>query len=321
MLTPISWQLATVESMAASTAPVTRRTDDLPDAHKLQAQFALAAFATIKTKKLAYISIPITSGRRLYDYMEQNGFTTAAEAKADHAAFFKNVVSPNFDAGLSASNTWAEKLDGAVIAPVEFEKHLRTHDHIDWGQDDFMGMWIPLIDQKITQMVMIDGWEFSNGSGEEYLQAALMQMGRAKRSDIEITDVRGKPLPLDAGIKLLADGFIELTEKGIKARNMAETLALVLEAEDRFHRERMTGRPAEPAGTPVRKGPKPSVLAYSHEDVAEIRDSVRGILERDYPDILPTLKKISSYDFSPVNKLFNDGKAAPKKTALPALAA
>lgn len=308
--------------MAASKAVISQRTDDLPDAHKLQAQFALAAFATIKTKKLAYVSIPITSGRRLYDYMEANGFKTSAEAKADHAAFFKNVVSPNFDAGLSTSKIWAEKLDGAVIAPVEFEKHLRTQSMIDWDQDDFMGMWIPLIDQKITQMVMIDGWEFSNGSGEEYLQAALMQMGRAKRSNIEITDERGKPLPLDAGIKLLANGFIELTEKGIKARNMAETVALLLEAEERFHRERMTGHAAEPPGTPVRKVTKPSVPSYDRTAVAAVAGEVRGILARDYPDILPTLAKISSYDFSPINKLFNDGKTAPvKKPVLPALAA
>ncbi|MEZ0225983.1 MAG: hypothetical protein ACAH83_15625 [Alphaproteobacteria bacterium] len=307
--------------MAARTAPVTRRTDDLPDAHKLQAQFALAAFATIKTKELAYVSIPITSGRRLYDYMEANGFMTAKEAKADHAAFFKNVVSPNFDAGLRASAEWAEKLDGAVIAPVEFEKHLRTHNAVDWDQDDFMGMWIPLIEQKITQMVMIDGWEYSNGSGEEYLQAALMQMGRGKRSDIDITDVRGKTLPLDAGIKLLADAFIGLAEKGIKARNMAETLALVLEAEERFHRESTTGRSAEPAGTPVRKEAKPAVAPYSHDDVAAIAVKARKILARDYPDILPTLKRISSYDFSPINSLFKDEKTAPPKPSLPVLAA
>lgn len=297
---------------------VPQRTQDLPEAHKLQAQFALAAFATIKTQNLAYVSIPITSGRRLYDYMEEKGFRTVEEAKADHIAFFKNVMTPNFAAGLEVSNAWAEKLNGAVIAPVEFEKHLRSHEAINWGQDDFMGMWVPLIKEKITQMVMIDGWEYSNGSGEEYLQAALMQMGRDGRSNITITDMRGAPMPLDKGIELLADAFINVTERGIKARNMAETLAIVLEAEQRFNTERTTGRTAEPRGSSRHKPVMPTVLPYDHAKVAAIADKVRGILTQQYPDILPKLKNISSYDFSPMNALF--GKK-PQSKPTPVLAA
>ncbi len=292
---------------------IPQRTDSLPDAHKLQAQFALAAFATIKTKNLAYVSIPITSGKRLYDYMERSRFRSADEAKADHDAFFKNVVSPNFEAGLKASNEWAAKMNGAVIAPVEFEKHLRTHSQVTWGQDDFMGMWIPLIKEKITHMAMVDGWEYSNGSGEEYLQAALMQMGRAERSNITISDERGKPMRLDEGIKLLGDAFITLTERGIKPRNMAETLGILIEAEQRFYREQSIGRPEDAR----RAAAKPSMPAYDHAAVVAIGEQVRDILRHDYPDILPTLQKVSSYDFSPLNALFR--KQPPVRT--PALAA
>lgn len=297
----------------AAHAAISQRTDSLPDAHKLQAQFALAAFATIKTKNLAYVSIPITSGKRLYDYMAANGFRTADAAKADHDAFFKNVVTPNFEAGLAASNEWANRLDGAVIAPVEFEKHLRTHQSINWGQDDFMGMWLPLIKEKITQMVMIDGWEYSNGSGEEYLQAVLMQMGRDARSNITITDVRGAPLPLDKGVELLADAFLVLTERGVKPRNMAETLALALEAEQRFYREQQSGK----LEAPWRKYVQPSMPAYDHEKIAAINEKVRPVLQQQYPDILPRLKLVASHSFSPLNSLFRNKPAAQ----LPALAA
>jgi hypothetical protein len=292
---------------------IPQRTDNLPDAHKLQAQFALAAFATIKTKNLAYVSIPITSGKRLYDYMEQHGFRSVDEAKADHDAFFKNVVSPNFDAGLKASNEWAAKMNGAVIAPVEFEKHLRTHSQVTWGQDDFMGMWIPLVKEKITHMAMVDGWEYSNGSGEEYLQAVLMQLGRSERSNITISDERGKPLRLDEGITKLGEAFITLTERGIKPRNMAETLGILLEAEQRFNREQSTGVPESPG----RKGAKPSAPLYDHKAVVAIGNKVRDILRHYYPDILPVLQKTSSYDFSPMNALFL--KKPPVRT--PALAA
>jgi hypothetical protein len=250
--------------------------------------------------------------------MEEKGFRTVDDAKADHAAFFKNVMTPNFAAGLAVSNAWAEKLDGAVVAPVEFEKHLRSHEAINWGQDDFMGMWIPLIKEKITRMVMIDGWEYSNGSGEEYLQAALMQMGRGERSNIAITDIRGAPINLDKGIELLADAFIHVTERGIKARNMAETLAIVLEAEQRFHTEQATGSQAEPRGTTRHKTTAPSALPYDHDKVAGIACKVRGILAQSYPDILPALKKVSSFDFSPMNALFRVKKPAAPAPVLAA---
>ena len=300
--------------MASNIAPVKQRTDDLTDEHKLQAQFALAAFATIKAKNVGYVSIPITSGRRLYDYIEEKGFHSVEEARADHAAFFRNVMTPNFQDGIRVSNDWASRLDGAIVAPVEFEKHLRSHSQIDWGQDDFMGMWIPLIKEKITQMIMINGWEYSNGSGEEYLQAALMQMGRGDRSNITVNDEQGKPINLEKGIKLLADSFIDVTQRGIKARNMAETLGIILEAEQRFNREQTTGVPESPR----RQGAKPSAAPYNHAAVAAIGDQVRAILRRDYPDVLPTLKKISSYDYSPLNALFRVRKDS---TPAPVLAA
>lgn len=292
---------------------VLSRAESLPDEQKLQAEFALAAFSTIKAKDVAYISVPITSGKRLYDYMSANGFATVEEAKADHDAFFRAVVAPNLAAGVAAGNVWSEKMDGAVVAPAEFEKRLRSQEDFNWGQDAFMSMWIPLIAEKITLMVMVDGWEYSNGSGEEYLQAALMQMGRAARSDIEIKDEHGKTLTLDQGIGRMADAFKDLTRRGIEARNMAETLALLLEAEHRYYIEKRFNHAAKNHGGYVHATTE---LAYNHEKVKAIRKELLPILQKNYPDIQPTLLRLPSSQYSPVNNIFPDKR---KKT--PALVA
>ncbi|HYD19708.1 MAG TPA: hypothetical protein VEF76_14650 [Patescibacteria group bacterium] len=285
------------------------RTHDLPNEHKLQAQFALAAFSTLKAENIAYISVPITSGPRLYDYMDAKGFKTADEAKADHDAFFRNVVEPNLAQGVAGANEWVAKLDGAVIAPAEFEKRLRIQKAISWGQDAFMGMWVPLIDEKVTHMVMLDGWQYSNGSGEEYLQAVLMQMGRRPRSNIEIVDGKGNEISLSQGIKLIADAFVEITGRGMKPRNMAETIAILLEAEHRFAIEQKTGSVAEPPATSpgaLSKHTEFNVSPYDRAVIEKCAKEVRDILVRDYPDILPKLQKTSSFDFSPINALFRE---------------
>lgn len=273
-----------------------KRTEDLPPEHKLQAQFALAAFSTLKAREIAYISIPITSGKRLYDYMDKQGFKTQDEAKADHDAFFKHVVEPNLADGVKTSNAWAEKIDGTVVAPAEFEKKLRGQNAITWGQDAFMGMWIPLIEEKITHMVMVDGWEYSNGSGEEYLQAVLMQLGCGKRDNIKILDNDGQTLPLDKGITLLAHAFMDVHGRGLKPHNMAETLAILLEAEERH------------ASSGKKRGHLP---AYDRKEILAVGKQLRDIFSQHYQDIMPVLEKTDSRDFSPINALFRRTKKAP----------
>jgi hypothetical protein len=282
--------------------PVPKRTDDCLPEHMIQAQFALAAFSTIKAENLVYVSVPITSGPRLYEYMHKMGFKTPDEAKKDHDEFFKHVVQPNLADGVRESEAWTHKINGAVVAPAEFEKRLRGKEVLEWGQDDFMGMWIPLIDEKITDMVMLNGWEYSNGSGEEYLQAVLMQMGRRPRNNMDIVDQKGDVLPLDKGIEMVANAYKHVTSLGLKPRNMAETLSLLLEAEERFAAEQATGR--APETRPNEQRPGPNVPAYDSKKVETIRREMLPRIAKDFPDIQGILERTSSFDYSPINALF-----------------
>lgn len=308
--------------MTDESRDIPERTADLPSAHKLQAQFALAAFATLKAKNVTYVSVPITSGPRLYDFMDKYGYKTAAEAKDHPKKFFNEVVEPNLEQGIEGSHYWIEKLHGTVIAPAEFEGRLRRQwGTIDWGQDDFMGMWVPLIDEKVTNMVMLNGWEYSNGSGEEFLQAVLMQMGRRPRSDITIQDgEEGRPILLDEGISLMANAFKDVLSRNIQPRNMAETLAILLEAERRFHAEQTTGTLIEPKPTSpdaIHTPTKPSVPAYDHAVIAKVAAEVEPLIDKYFPDIRQKLAHTSSYDFSPINAVFREVKKPPAAEATP----
>lgn len=307
-------------------AKIPNRTEGRPDAHTIQGQFALAAFSTIKAENLTYISVPITSGPRLYQFLEKYNIPTLAEAKKDHERFLAEVIEPNMADGVKQSGYWSEKLKGCVIAPAEFDGKLyRSWGKVHWNADDFMGMWVPLIDEKITNMAMLNGWEYSNGCGEEYLQATLMQMGRRPRSNITIHDAEeGRLLNLDEGIGLMANAFKDVIRRGIFPRNMAETLGILLEAERRFHTEKNAGFVFEPAATsPAAHEPRktnPTLEPYDHAKVRSIAAEVEPLINKHFPDVMPKLKKTSSYDFSPVNAIFRD-TAKPAAAPAPKLAA
>ena len=308
--------------MAEKLREIFERTIDLPPEQKLQAQFALAAFATIKARNVTYVSVPITSGPQLYSFMDQHGFKTQDEAKKDRPQFLKEVIEPNMARGVAGAQRWTEKEGTAVIAPAEFDGALYRAwgAGVHWGPNDFMGMWVPLIDEKVTNMAMLDGWQYSNGCGEEYLQAVLMQMGRRPRSNITIVDGEDDtPIRLDQGISMMADAFKDILSRGIRPRNMAETLGILLEAEDRFYWEKMTGFVLEPAavspGAATPRQTKPSVPDYDHDKVRKIAAEVAPLLAQYFPDVMDKLKKTSSYDFSPVNSIFRE--PAPKP-AVPA---
>ena len=307
--------------MAEQKREIFERTNGLPPEQKLQAQFALAAFATIKARNVTYVSVPITSGPQLYAFMDQHGFKTQDEAKKDRPVFLREVIEPNMARGVAGAQRWAEKPATAVIAPAEFDGALYRAwgAGVHWGPNDFMGMWVPLIDEKVTNMAMLKGWEYSNGCGEEYLTAVLMQMGRRPRSNITIVDgEEGQTIPLDKGISLMAGAFKDILSRGIRPRNMAETLGILLEAEDRFYWEKTTGYVLEPpAVSPGAQPPRKvqsTVPDWSHDRVRAVAAEIMPLLNQYFPDILPKLKITSSYDFSPLNAIF----AAPvAKTATP----
>jgi hypothetical protein len=271
------------------------RLKTIPNEHLLQVQFALAAFGCMNADNIVHISTSITTGRRLYTYMQENGFKTLEEAKADTEAFAKNVIAPNMADSLALVKIWQEKTKGVVISPGQFEK-CRDGGDVTWSQDAFMGMWLGFIDQKVSKEVMQPGWAYSDGAGEEYLHITCMQLGLRPRSTIEVVDTHNAALTLDKGILTMAEAFLDLQARGLKTPRLAKNLAALLLLEERY----ATGK-IEPV-------PPVTLPAYDRASVLSARDDVMTILKTDYAEIVSSLERLNSADFTPMNILVDTKK-------------
>lgn len=176
------------------------------------------AYDSIISRSLTYVSTPITSGAALYAAMDAAGVTDPAELKREPGYFYDNVVAPNLAAAAAVADLLADA-GQAVIAPAAFEAR-----SLGWSQDDYMGLWLDVIERKATRLAMVDGWEFSNGGTEEYLQALLMQAGRRDRHDIEIVDARGERVTHVAAMRLMAQAVENVTERGFDPKPIARVL-------------------------------------------------------------------------------------------------
>ena len=118
---------------------------------------------------IAYVSMPITSGKNMYEVLLKKGVKTLEELKkVDPECIFKEIVKPNIERGLIAADNLNSKLP--VLAPSVFEgKSLR------WTEKEYMTLWLEVIKERAREIHMSDDWEYSNGGVEEFALAQKMR--------------------------------------------------------------------------------------------------------------------------------------------------
>lgn len=176
------------------------------------------AYDSVLASEITYVSTPITSGAALYKAMDAAGVTDPAEFKRDRDHFTRTVIVPN----LNAADAVAQRMvafGGAVIAPAAFEAR-----SLGWGQDEYMGLWLDVIERRATRLALVDGWQYSNGGAEEYLQALLMQAGRRDRCNMSIVDAQGEAMRHLQAITLLSGAVEDLIGRGFQPTTLARTL-------------------------------------------------------------------------------------------------
>lgn len=176
------------------------------------------AYDSILGSSITYVSTPITSGSILYSAMDAAGVSSMEELKKDPTFFRERVIIPNIEAAEAVAQSMVA-FGGAVISPAAFEAK-----SLNWSQSDYMGMWLDVIERKATRLALVDGWEYSNGGAEEYLQALLMQADRRDRTNITIVDARGQLLSHRQGIKLLAQAVENVLSRGFQPTVLAQVL-------------------------------------------------------------------------------------------------
>lgn len=177
-----------------------------------------SAYDSVLASSITYVSTPITSGIALYEALDAAGVATVEELRRDPAFFRSSVIDRNVAAADAVARTMV-RFGGAVIAPAAFEAR-----SLGWGQDDYMGLWLDVIERRATRLAMVDGWQYSNGGAEEYLQALLMQADRRDRTDIAIVDARGEVIPHLSAVRMLADAVVDVSDRGFEPLVLARVL-------------------------------------------------------------------------------------------------
>lgn len=122
---------------------------------------------------LAYVSMPITSGKRYFDVLTEHGVRSQEELaeKCGKDALYELVIKPNIEEGVAyADRLGMEQQDLLFIAPSVFEaKKWR------WSQDAYMAMWYRVLGEMVGNHFMMPGWEYSTGGVKEVLFSLFMQ--------------------------------------------------------------------------------------------------------------------------------------------------
>ncbi len=173
-------------------------------------------------RKLAYVSVPITSGKYLYDLKDQYRGATETPNLVEMA------IAHNYQQGWKFVETLSKRLSFPILYPADL-----TPIHQEWEQTHFQALWLSIIGEMCTELHMTEGWEYSNGGSEEFTHVIQLQLGipqhqqlvffntkeseeanRLRMKSIRIYDHVGRELTLDDGIDMVGRAVCELVARG-----------------------------------------------------------------------------------------------------------
>jgi hypothetical protein len=181
-------------------------------------------------REALYVSAPITSGRRLINWISRNPAATDALNQYQHE-HSREVVAPNRDAASGLVMRARATHSGPVIDPTV------VSDIEGWTQGDYRAAWSRVIQEFVRSVVFADGWEFSNGCSYEFLIAT--------KAGIQTLDELWRPINMAAGISLLRVAISDISSHGLPA----EFLRGILE-----DLESLNKRPLSETGSAFERG-------------------------------------------------------------------
>ncbi len=175
--------------------------------HSIDFQHALVLQAwdcLIGEGKVTYISGPITTGLR---------WVEAVEGGADAG---KPVIEANCEAIRQAASYMRHVTGGLVLEPASL--HVET-----WSQDDYLALWMTVIERHASTVAFVDGWSYSIGCAHEFERAVIHR--------IPTIAVDENPISLDSGIDMLAQAVAALSknkDNNAKVQGLADKLSVVM---------------------------------------------------------------------------------------------
>lgn len=161
------------------------------------------------SSRVAYLSGPITTGRRFIDWWRGDGHALAAGSEEYRAALRERVIAPNEDALKLTAELLRARNAQPVIEPASlFVGH--------WSQTDYLELWERFITDHASRILLMDGWEFSAGCASEFCRAHLDGVPTAR--------IDGTPVVARDGIAAIRRALAEVEALDPLPAYLAKTL-------------------------------------------------------------------------------------------------
>ncbi|HEY3780910.1 MAG TPA: DUF4406 domain-containing protein [Fimbriimonadaceae bacterium] len=157
----------------------------------------------ISGKSATYVSAPVTSGVRFFEVAKKEGLPLRPE-------FLSSIKEEN----RKAASTVVERLRSTNNFPVINPTALVDLDH--WEQADYYKFWTEVIKRFCDRILLINGWEYSNGCS---LEAAT-----AYEYALDVFDQDGRRLTARSAAALLAEAAQEIGSAGLDNRILHRSL-------------------------------------------------------------------------------------------------
>jgi hypothetical protein len=194
--------------MSASSLPIPRDPSRIEDYADLLA-------CVLDGRQARYLSVPITTGWRFIKWYSEHGRHLDPKSEQYRQEHRAAVIVPNCEAAKRSLMDLRSLGGTVVIEPTALERP-------DWDQDQYRYFWGKVIERFVTEVVFLDGWEYSSGCAYEFLHA-LRSGAHCLRED-------GKALERDSGLTLIKRAIGQMRTLFV-ATKFLETIAAELEAD------------------------------------------------------------------------------------------
>lgn len=118
------------------------------------------------SRKVAYLSGPITTGIRFIEWWSETGSRLTLNSKAYSDGLRRQVIGPNENQLKVTAELLRAKGSEPVIEPASLFVG-------QWSQQDYVNLWERFISDHASRILLMDGWEYSAGCAQEFCHAHL----------------------------------------------------------------------------------------------------------------------------------------------------
>ena len=166
--------------------------------------------------RIVYCSVPITTGPRYFEWLKKGGDSDNITEKR------KEIIVPNIRHARKTINQIRELLRCPVIDPTTIE-NVDAYNR-NWTEEQFYEFWDIVIQNAVSEIVFLDGWNFSTGCSNELLSAIL--------GNKPIFYQNYSPMKIGDAVNMVEQGLNQFKEFGLENQGLEIVYKKLIELSD-----------------------------------------------------------------------------------------